>query len=127
MYNLDVDDEEFTELEDCAFTVNDIKQLARDYLSLFFTNKVNHKGENIDKDVLLSERNVSLVLNMDICGGMPLVYEALDMCQSNKDTQDVELVLGLLRECANLCIPKCFVAGLVGVYVEICKGRSLNA
>lgn len=118
------DDEELeTTNEECAFTINDLKSLAKNYLNVFFKD-VNAKEKPFGADVLHTERNISMVLNLNICEGMPLIYEAMESKFDKRD--DLVFVITELRRCSKLGLPKCFAAGMVGVYLEICKGCKLN-
>jgi len=116
---------------DDGLTTKDFQDLARHYILQFFKNKVDEHGFEIDIEELLTERNVSLVLNLDICDGMPLIYTALEQKQATqkrkgKVADDVELVLKLLRECSRMSLPKLCAAGLVAIYVEVCLGCKLE-
>jgi hypothetical protein len=121
------------ETNNCIFTVEDFKDLAKSYLSLFFKNKVDEDGNEIEPEVLHTQRNISLVLNLDICNGMPVIYDALKpvfrkeiLKTKGKIPGEIEFVLKMLKECSKLSIPKSFAAGLVAVHVEVCKGIKLD-
>ena len=118
------------ECQDAQQYIRDCKDLARQYIKLFFKNKVDEHGFEIDTDDLLTERNISLVLNLDICEGMPIIYEAMqckkEIKRKGKISEDVELVLKLLNECSKMSMPKSFAAGLIVIYVEVCKGCKLD-
>lgn len=131
------DDENELELEsgnslknDCILTRKDFEDLASYYIRTFFRNKVDEYGAEIDPEELLTERNISLVLNMSICDGMPAIYKALktkkDANRKGKIPDDVQLVLKLLNDCSKLSIPKTAATGLISVYVEVCKGCTVN-
>jgi len=115
---------------DGGLTRKDFQDLARHYIRLFFKNKVDEHGFAIDVEELLTERNISLVLNLDICNGVPLIYEAMPRPKEKrkgKFAEDIEMMLKLLRECAKMSIPKPFEAGLIAIYVEVCKGYKVEA
>lgn len=131
------DDENEFELEsgsliknDCILTRRDFEDLASHYIRTFFRTKVDEYGAEIDPEELLTERNIALVLNMSICDGMPAIYKALktkkDANRKGKIPDDVQLVLKLLNECSKLCIPKTAATGLISVYVEVCKGCTVD-
>jgi hypothetical protein len=115
---------------DGGLTTKDFQDLARHYIKLFFKNKVDECGCEIDTEELLTQRNVSLVLNLDVCEGMPLIYEAMkcqkDQKRKGKLPEDVELILKLLNECSRMSMPKPFAAGLCAIYIEVCKGCKLD-
>ena len=54
------------EEETDGLTVRDFKNLAREYILLFFFT-----NNTLSKDELLTDRNITLVLNLDVCGGLP--------------------------------------------------------
>jgi ferredoxin-thioredoxin reductase catalytic subunit len=119
-------EEELDETEECLFTADDLKELAKNHIRLFFKDKA------VEDKKLYTDRNICLVLNLDICEGIPAIYEALkpshkkDVPKKKRLTEDVSFVLGLLRECSQLGIPKCSAAGLIAVYMETCKGYKLD-
>ena len=114
---------------DGGLTTKDFQDLARHYIRLFFKNKVDEHGFEIDTEELLTQRNISLVLNLDICDGVPLIYDAMPPREKRKGRlpEDIELMLKLLSECAKMSIPKPFEAGIIAIYVEVCKGCKVDA
>ena len=118
------------EHDDGSLTIKDFKDLARQYIKLFFKNKVDEHGFEIDTDDLLTDRNISLVLNLNICEGMSIIYDALkcntEQKRKGKIPEDVEIALKLLNECSKMSMPKPFAAGLIAIYVEVCKGCKLE-
>jgi hypothetical protein len=126
-------DEDHEQIDDCIFTKEDFKNLAKFYLTLFFKNKVNDDGFAIESEDLLTNRNIFMVLNFDICGGMPLIYESLKNVyakeiqkRKGKVAGDIQFVLNTLNECSKMSIPKSFASGLLAVYIEMCKGCKIN-
>jgi hypothetical protein len=127
----DLDEEELQ--DDCIFSKDDLIGLAKTYLSLFFKNRLDSDGNPMDPEILFSERNISLVLNCDICSGMPLFYDAVkskyrkeNIKRKGKIQADVECVLQLLNQCSKVSVPKCFAAGLIAVYAEMCEGCQID-
>jgi hypothetical protein len=121
-------DEEDLE-EEGSLTQDDFKDLAKTYLCLFFKHKKDVNGLEVEREDLLTERNISMVLNFDICKGAELIYDALQPLygkeiqkRKGKVPLDIIMLVKLLNECAKKSVPKCFAAGLVAVYIEICKG-----
>jgi len=126
-----LDDEELE--EESAFTQEDFKNLAKTFLCLFFKNKKDINGLEVEREDLLTERNVSMVLNFDICEGSKLIYDALKPLygkeiqkRKGKVPLDIITFVKLLNECSKMSVPKCFAAGLVAVYIEICKGCKIK-
>ncbi len=128
-------DEDIEINEDSALTVEDFKSLARNYLKVFFDKRKDLNGQLVKSKAIYTDRNVCMVLNLNICDGMALIYDALNpICLKKKSKagkvdkvgEDVRLVISLLKECATLSIPKCFAAGLIAAYVELCKDCKIN-
>ena len=114
-----------------GLTKKDFQDLARHCIRQFFKNKVDEHGFEIDIEELLTDRNISLVLNLSVCDGMPLIYTALKQKETHnkrksKVSEDVELVLKLLNECSKMSLPKPCAAGLIVIYTEVCKGCKLE-
>ena len=126
----DIYDDENEQNDDCILTRKDFEDLASHYIRTFFRNKVDEYGVAIDPEELLTERNISLVLNMSVCDGMPIIYKALktkkEVKKKGKIPDDVQLILQLLNECSKLSLPKSAATGLISVYVEVCKGCTLD-
>lgn len=119
------------EQDDSCLTEKDFIDLAKTYLTMFFKNRLDDNGCEIEIEELHTKRNISLVLNLSICDGMPLIYEALDSKKAGpkrkgKISEDVEFVIKMLNECAKLSMPKPFAAGLIAVYLETCKGCKIE-
>jgi len=117
-----------TEYEETdGLTLRDFKNIAKEYILLFFC-----KDNTLDKEALLTNRNVSLVLNLDICSGLPLIYDAVTSNaefktkKKTKVSPDISFVLSMLNKCAKLMIPKCFAVGLIAIYLETVKGCKVN-
>lgn len=125
---IDLDDVEESN-EDCPFTINDLKSLAKSYIDLYFIDKVGKDGKPIPIELLHSERNVSFVLNWNICLNMPDIYNGMEGLFSNKKGKipaDVQFMIDQLSCCSRRCIPKAFATGIVAMYLEVCMGCKLN-
>lgn len=116
-------------------TTQDCLEYAKQFLKMFFRNRVDEYGCEIEIEDLLTERNVSLVANMTVCDGMPIIYDVLNTTKKENTTkekhkgklpEDVEMILKLLNEIAKMSAPKNFAAGLIAIYVEVCKGCKLD-
>jgi len=111
------------------FFQDDIKRFALYYTNLFFKNKKDYLGYDIDQDFL--ESYISIVLDFDICDGMEIIYDTIfrNSEKFKKDIKfgrpyhgDIKYVLSLLNECAKLGIPKCFASGIIIIFLKACKG-----
>lgn len=117
---------------DDGLTTKDFKELAKSYIRIFFSDKTNEFGSVINPEDLITERNISLVLNTSICDGLPLIYETLkpilgkSVKKKGQHADDVQLVLKLLREMAKLSLPKTSFTGLIAIYLEVCKGYTVD-
>lgn len=126
-------DEVEEQQHDGSLTKQDFIDLAKSYLSLFFKNKVDENGFEVEPEELLTERNISLVLNLSVCNGMSIIYDAL-RSSYGKETQkrkgkipgDIQFVLEIFNECSRMSVPKNFATGLVAVYVETYRGCQLD-
>jgi hypothetical protein len=132
MYN-EIEDDIEQQSSDCIFTKEDLKSLARSYMVTLFNDKRDRDGLKIHPEILFTERNISLVLNSDICNLMPAIYAAIaprfrkeNAKRKSKISADVECVLNVLNECSRLGIPKCCAAGLLAVYVEVYEGCEVD-
>lgn len=119
--------------EEGEFTQADFKDLAKSFLCSFFRNKKDVNELEIETEDLLTDRNISMVLNFDICEGSKLIYNALgkvygkeSLKRKGKVPQDIQMFIKLLNECAKKSVPKCFAAGLIAVYIEVCKGCKID-
>lgn len=107
-----------------------VQNAVKDYLDAFFFNKDMHCGGPINARVLHSSNWVSTVMNTDSESGMGRAYAAMEregfkQTMTNGDTEDIWFMLGLLKECAKLGIPKCFRPGILLVHLELCEGISV--
>lgn len=111
-------------------TTQDYMEYAKYFLKMFFRNRVDEYGCEIEVEDLLTERNVSIVVNMTVCDGMPIIYDVLKTTTKEKRKgklpEDIEMVIKLLNDVAKMTAPKNFAAGLIAVYVEVCKGCKLD-
>lgn len=127
-YDIEEDyDELETTNEECAFTVDDMKCLAKNYLNVYFKNLKN--GQKFSIDRLHTARNISMVLNLNVCDGMHIIYDAMKPKFKNsggKIPDDVLFVIAELNRCSKLGLPKCFAVGVIGVYLEVCMGCKLD-
>jgi hypothetical protein len=115
-----------------GFFVKDIERLAQHYIERFFIDKLLLSGEPVPLESMSKEYYIDKVLNLDVCGGIDLIYGAIGVKYSVEETRacerkgqlpaDVKHVLSLYKQCATLGIPKCFATGIIIIYLELCKG-----
>ena len=123
-------EEEFANFE--GF-LEEIEELARDYIKNFFHNREMHCGGTVTKSVALSSYYVSLVMNTDISKASDTVYEALennhqiDTSEHNDGSvsEDIRIMISALDVCAAAGIPKCFAGGITIMYLELCEGYNV--
>ena len=102
-------------------------KLVKSYVDSFFFEKEMHCGGPINPMMLYTNKSLSKVINTSIEVGIPRVYYFLKckkfgLKNRNGLTGDVRLVLKLINECMELQIPKCFQAGIILLYIELCMG-----
>lgn len=126
------DDDPNEQNDDCVVTTKDCVELAKQCLQMFFRNRVDEYGFDIEIEDLLTDRNISLTLNLTVRDDLPVIYDALkqhgkkEPKKKGKFSEDVELVLKILNECSRMSIPKNLATGLLAVYIEVCKGCKLD-
>ena len=101
------------------FFLDNVKELAEGYLQAFFVDQELHCGGRISFNVLRSFTCVDRTLNTSLEEGVPLAYELIEREGLKGGTR---IVLGVLEKCSQLGIPKCFRAGILLVYLELCYG-----
>lgn len=129
-------EEDFSPSDNCAepnerynlaesLFVGDIKKQAQECLLFFFKKKKFWAGGSINPVHLLNERAVKAVMETTVIDAIDIAYRSLKQCEpENWDTLqehwDIELVKGILADCAKTGIPKCFAGGLLLVCLEQC-------
>lgn len=109
--------------------------LVRSNIKKFFKDREWHGGGRLSEKVLLSPAYVNMTLNLSISAGAEQAYVLLkndDQIDSQEESEDgyempedIKLVLGIQRECAQKRIPKCFAGGITLICLEQCHGISL--
>jgi len=117
--DLFLDDEEQTEEFFDDYFSRHLQDLAIDYMQNFFAGKQLHCGGSISPNLFKSPSCVDLVLNTSIETGVPLAYEAMDKAELKGG---IQIVLNVFNRCSQLGIPKCFRAGILLVYLQLCYG-----
>lgn len=109
-----------------------LEEQAKGYIGQFFANKKFHCGGPIPKNYLYSEQSINLVLSTEFCKGVDLCYEALTTVRAPKNHDeeetvpwDIYMVLNLIAEVRAMQIPKDFQAGIMLLYLKLCKGARM--
>lgn len=132
----DFAESEYEEVQEeyASLFLSDVRQLSGEYIQRFFKDKEMHCGGNVPISMLLTENNVSLILNTNIEDGVKLAYKAI--AYSSKDivveddvhvdeitvSDDVKLVMSVLKKCSKAGVPKELAAGMLLLYLEFCEG-----
>ena len=131
----ELEDKETDSLE-LGFFVQDLKVLAQYYIQLFFSDKVTLDGKPVSVEFMCDSVRIDRILNLDICSGIDLIYDAVGVNYSKDEMKgyerkghlpdDVKYVLGLYNQCSKLGIPKCFATGIIIMYLELCRGQVIK-
>lgn len=102
---------------------------AQSYVEKFFKGKEMYAGGPIPASLLKSDKYLSLVINTSLNNCIPYAYKIMEQEEHPyvfaEYDRDVHCIVEVLQHCKNLGIPKCFAAGLLLMYLEICEGVSL--
>ena len=103
--------------------------MARQYMEVFFADKEFYCGGSIPQKILYSPSYITQVLNTDISHGVKQAYKILDdhdgissVEEDEKISEDIRLILAVLKQCEDLRVPKVFAGGIMLVYLEVCEG-----
>jgi len=129
----DIDEAEVVYLEDFSqnFKRNAFN-LAKQYISYFFSDKTMYCGGKIPKKILLTEKNFDIVLNYDITKGVNLVYKSLQNQIENKSlslgetTADIVIVLETLKLLSKSGIPQELAGGMLVLYLRWVEGYDIE-
>jgi hypothetical protein len=122
------------EVEESAYKgkfLPDLTELAKQYIVNFFADKEMHCGGPIPTRILLTQRNISLVMNASVEATLPRIYSCIEPHFEQLDAdsgllaEDVKLVISILKQCSQAGIPKEFATGILVVYLECCEGLNL--
>ena len=108
----------------------DVQELAKDIISQFFADKELYCGGKIPDRMMHTPEYITLVLNTDITHAIQRAYcsllEPCDFISSEQNdalvSDDILLVLAILRECSRLGIPKEMAGGLMVMHLELVEG-----
>jgi hypothetical protein len=116
--------------------VDDTKWLAKYYIEMYFRDKAMYCGGPIPKHMLYTDRYISAVLNLNVCNGMDIIYNAVGVNYTDEQMRhferqgqlpdDVKYVIYMFRELARAGIPKQFAVGILFIYLELCEGYKLK-
>jgi hypothetical protein len=132
--------EDDIEIDDCSYEehlsgsefVYDIKELAKEYMVNFFANKEMYCGGPIPKQILLNNKNLSIVLNSNIEETLPKIYVSIEDSFSQLESDsglvadDIKLIISILKQCSRFGIPKEFSVGIMILYLEYCEGLEIK-
>jgi len=111
--------------------LQDLTELAKQYILNFFSNKEMYCGGSIPTKMLLTPRNISLVMNASVEATLSRIYSCIQphFKQLDSDSglvaEDVKLVISILKQCSKAGIPKEFATGILVIYLEHCEGLDL--
>lgn len=112
---------------------DDVKKLAREYISRFFEGKEMYCGGNISSRTIHAPGYVSLVIRTDVGRAVDQAYQAMRQssiidsdADENNISEDMRTVLKILQECSALQVPKRFAGGIILMYLELCMGVDID-
>ena len=124
----DVEDYECDqENEENSLSREDLTEIAKRYISLYFEDK------NISPDVdLFSSRYINFCLDYDICKAVDKVYFAIENCgkfdtasSEHSISEDIRFVIKTLGQIKKH-VPQEFSAGILLMHCEILEGIPLQ-
>lgn len=127
---------EYEEVQEeyASLFLSDVRQLSREYIQRFFKDKEMYCGGVVPMNMLLTDNNISLVLNTNIEDGVRLAYKSISHSSDAVDSEidlhleditvssDVKLVMSILKKCSKSGVPKELAAGMLLLYLEFCEG-----
>lgn len=113
----------------CPF-IDDIHELARDCVLLFFDGKSHYNGGDIPLEEVTSDDRIQMVVNTTISAASQAAYDGTVKAswidkkppQEGVASEDVRLLLSIFNECSSLNIPKYFAGGIALLCLEFCEG-----
>lgn len=112
--------------------IKTLKELASVYLLAYFKNKQFHCGGPITKSMLLSERNLNIVLSTPFADGSNEIYSAFvyKPIPENHNQSEIPFqtkrFLDLLAEVSKFGIPIYFKAGIMLLHLQFCEGSKIK-
>lgn len=101
-----------------------VEQSIRRHISNYFSDA------SIPPDVdIFSRRYLDLCLESDTCGAVDAAYRAMgamgvfqESCGDGTMGKDVQIVIGILKEIRQKCVPQEFSPGILLMHLEILEG-----
>ena len=92
----------------------------------FFVEKAWYAGGSIPDELLYTKRNYHLINNISLLEAVELCYDSIEEGKSLSKSGyepdcEIEITLGILRECHRRGIPQEHIAGLLVLYFELCE------
>lgn len=109
----------------------DLKCLIKKYIECFFQDKKFFCGGKIPKNILITDRNISMVANYDIIKSVKRAYVSLEnhpisMKSLGEVTGDIRMVSSILSELAVASVPQQFAGGMMLLYLELIMGVDIG-
>jgi hypothetical protein len=114
-----------------AYFIKELKNLALDYMNLYFYDKDLYSGGSISTRLLKSPEYISAVLNTLMTEGTdeawgvlgsPTKEEIKKVEQGLGIFKNTEHIISILNQCADVEVPKCFAPGILLMHLELCEG-----
>lgn len=96
------------------------------YIKKFFRSEWWWMGGRVPEAVLLSDRNLRIVRNIDLIDAVDIGYAALERTEELARTDkspnvDIKLCMRVLRKCERLEIPQNYIGGMFLLYLDLCE------
>ena len=109
-----------------------LKSIGKMCLAAFFKDKEMHYGGAVSRAAINSPLSLELIWNTDISEGVQKAYRVMKRAgvgrkrTENGIREDMQIVIDILDQCSDLGIPKCFRAGILLLYLEMCLGVNID-
>lgn len=131
--NQEIQEERLEGLDEfCEEIVADLTWVTTAYIDNFFHDKEMHCGGGIPKKLLYSPHYIEMVVNTTVSNGVRTAFKSLDHFSENENfenevndgtvTDDMKLVLAVMDHACERRIPKEHSAGIMLMYLELCRG-----
>lgn len=107
----------------------DVLDLARQVISEYFADKELYCGGSVPERMMHTSEYLTLVLNTDMATAIQMAYQKLEPCEFVDSEQndalvsdDILLVLSILKECSRRGFPKEMAGGLMLMHLELVEG-----
>lgn len=126
-------DDEYTIYDgDLASFTEELKTLARVYITKFFADKSFHCGGKVPASIMFSEASLNMVVSTPFEEGIDLCHHYLKYIQPPAKANQYPInwqvvsVIKMLKQVQKVGIPREMQAGLMLLYLKICKGISVE-